>query len=455
MRIDGWHIDGFGVFADAAARDLPAGLTVVSGPNEAGKSTLLAFLRGVLFGFPDGRHRARQHPPVRGGRHGGRVMLRDDDGGRWTIGRHIEANGKRTLTVRRPDGAFGTAADIAVLLGGADATLFANVFAFSLTELDGFDVIGSDEVRDRVFSAGVVGAGRSARAALAELDGRRSRRVRPRGRCEVRDAFDAFQEASVDLDRARAEARVVAARRREVDELDASAQAARGRVEQARAELLRAEALVAAWPAWVRRLELDERQAATAPSPPGIDERTEAAWVRARAELDAAAAAADEARLALDAADDQLRAVEVDDRLPAVADEARAVFADLSVERGRRSRLAELPGTIAERDASVARLLDRLGAGWDRERLAAPDLTVPPADEVRAIAGAVAGAADAAARADAERAAAEAVGFADSGALYAAAADGWRRNLDALARRETSKRGRDCIAAALAFVRHG
>ena len=43
--------------------DLGPGLTVLHGPNEAGKSTLLDFLRGVLFGFPDGRSRRPQRPP--------------------------------------------------------------------------------------------------------------------------------------------------------------------------------------------------------------------------------------------------------------------------------------------------------------------------------------------------------------------------------------------------------
>ena len=55
VRITGWSIDGFGVFHDEERRDLGQGLTVLLGPNEAGKSTLLAFVRGVLFGFPDGR----------------------------------------------------------------------------------------------------------------------------------------------------------------------------------------------------------------------------------------------------------------------------------------------------------------------------------------------------------------------------------------------------------------
>ena len=31
------------------------GLTAIVGPNEAGKTTLLAFIRRMLYGFPDGR----------------------------------------------------------------------------------------------------------------------------------------------------------------------------------------------------------------------------------------------------------------------------------------------------------------------------------------------------------------------------------------------------------------
>ena len=76
MKLRGWHIDGFGIHRDWTIDDLSTGLTVFYGPNEAGKSTLLAFLRGVLFGFPDGRSRERKYPPRGGGAHGGRVVLR-------------------------------------------------------------------------------------------------------------------------------------------------------------------------------------------------------------------------------------------------------------------------------------------------------------------------------------------------------------------------------------------
>ena len=71
MRIDGWQIEGFGIFRDREIRGLSPKLTVFLGPNEAGKSTLLGFLRAVLFGFPSRRSRMPQYPLLRGGRHGG------------------------------------------------------------------------------------------------------------------------------------------------------------------------------------------------------------------------------------------------------------------------------------------------------------------------------------------------------------------------------------------------
>ena len=55
MRIDGWHADGFGILKDFERADLEPGVTVLLGENEAGKSTLLAFVRAMLFGFPGAR----------------------------------------------------------------------------------------------------------------------------------------------------------------------------------------------------------------------------------------------------------------------------------------------------------------------------------------------------------------------------------------------------------------
>ena len=65
MKITTISVDGFGQFHGAHLEPAP-GLTVIRGVNEAGKTTLLAFVRAILFGFEIDRY-----PALSGGRRGG------------------------------------------------------------------------------------------------------------------------------------------------------------------------------------------------------------------------------------------------------------------------------------------------------------------------------------------------------------------------------------------------
>ena len=85
MKISDLYLDGFGHFHQRSIGPLTEPVTVIHGPNEAGKSTLLAFIRTILFGFPP---RVRSfYPPQAGGRHGGRITLVDDDGEAYVVER--------------------------------------------------------------------------------------------------------------------------------------------------------------------------------------------------------------------------------------------------------------------------------------------------------------------------------------------------------------------------------
>ena len=70
MRIKQIDIDGFGVWNGLTLEDLSDHATVIYGPNEAGKTTLMQFVRAMLYGFTPER-RKRYLPPVHGGRPGG------------------------------------------------------------------------------------------------------------------------------------------------------------------------------------------------------------------------------------------------------------------------------------------------------------------------------------------------------------------------------------------------
>ena len=155
MRLRGWHVEGFGLLHDFRIGDLSGGLTIVFGPNEAGKTSLLAFIRGVLFGYPDRRQKERQYPPLRGGRHGGRVFVESGQS-TWIVERFASP---AHLSITQSNGSLGSDEDLRRLLGGVDVDLYRNVFAFSLAELQELKSLEVEGVRERIFAAGVVGAG--------------------------------------------------------------------------------------------------------------------------------------------------------------------------------------------------------------------------------------------------------------------------------------------------------
>ena len=149
MRIEGLYLDGFGHFHQRSIGPVSGPVTVFYGPNEAGKSTLLAFIRAILFGFP-----ARfngHYPPLAGGRHGGRITLSDSVGVIYGVERYAGARGG--LNVAAPDGPASNAeAVLRRLTGNATPDLFRNVFAFSLDELQA--AASLNESSGTIYSAG-------------------------------------------------------------------------------------------------------------------------------------------------------------------------------------------------------------------------------------------------------------------------------------------------------------
>ena len=149
MRIEELYLDGFGHFNQRAIGPVSSTVTVFYGPNEAGKSTTLAFIRAVLFGFP-----ARfngHYPPLAGGRHGGRITLRDDAGAAYSVERYAGARGG--LAVVTPDGPVSNpSALMQRLAGNATPDLFRNVFAFSLDELQA--AASLNDASGAIYSAG-------------------------------------------------------------------------------------------------------------------------------------------------------------------------------------------------------------------------------------------------------------------------------------------------------------
>ena len=168
MRIRELHIEGFGHFSNRKWGPFDRPVTVFHGPNEAGKSTLLEFVRRVLFGFPRGRSRDNRYPPLLGGRHGGRVTVLSDAGETFVVQR-FQGKGSGLITLTAASGETLPDIELPRLLGHHSKDVFQNVFAFTLDEVHNDALLKDDSVSGQLYSAGM-GAARLPDA-MKTLDG--------------------------------------------------------------------------------------------------------------------------------------------------------------------------------------------------------------------------------------------------------------------------------------------
>jgi len=161
VKIRRLYLDGFGPFADREFGGLSAGLNVLSGPNEAGKSALRAFIRAVLFGFITRRASAEEraayeYPPMAGGVEGGLIELEGEDGAVFTVERYRRKAAPATgeIQVVR-NGVIGGQGMLDELLHPVGARVYQNVYSIALGELSGLD----SEIQARIAAAGLGSTG--------------------------------------------------------------------------------------------------------------------------------------------------------------------------------------------------------------------------------------------------------------------------------------------------------
>lgn len=133
MRLLDLHIDGFAKFHHLDL-SLDPGINVIYGSNEAGKSTIHAFLRAMLFGFTRARGTAAEHdlyarmtPWDKPEEYGGHIRV-EADGITYTISRTFTASGG-TLRIRNEVTGKEEAdpqSRLQQLLGGLSETAYCN-----------------------------------------------------------------------------------------------------------------------------------------------------------------------------------------------------------------------------------------------------------------------------------------------------------------------------------------
>lgn len=334
MRILGWHIEGYGLFADYPVSGLSPGLNIFFGANEAGKSTLLEFLREMLFGIELSRNKPKRYPARPGLRHGGRLFVETEDGPA-VIERYGEKGSGVRITLG--DGEIAGEAVLERWLRGAGPGLFRNVFAIGLGELASFDSLTQAEVRDRIFSAGIAGAGRSARSVIQEFQAEADELLRPRSGGRMNVLLEQLAAKEKELAEAREKIRRYPDLRRAEQEARERMDALAAECDALRSTQRQAEDLLALWPEWTKRTKAEQ-------------ERDELARQGVRPEIEA-----------------EIEAANL--RVP--------LYQKLSAELADNRTALE----IASRD--LKETLNRMGPGWDEDRVRSFDLSIPRREKIR------------------------------------------------------------------------
>lgn len=173
MHITDLHIERFGAWRDLTLPLGGPGLNVLYGPNEAGKSTLMRFVKAVLYGGVPPRAEA-DPPAVRDGRivaSGSLRLLRD--GKPYTIRRQLTADGGGHVQVVGPNDDPLPVDTLDGLLAGTSETVFDRVFAVDLYELQELATLDHEELAGHVYGLSLGAQGRKLLAAVDDLRRRR------------------------------------------------------------------------------------------------------------------------------------------------------------------------------------------------------------------------------------------------------------------------------------------
>lgn len=179
MRLRRIEAESFGALSARTLGDLGDGLTVVLGPNEAGKSTFTALTRYVLYGFPTVREKEPQFAPA-SGRRAGRLVF-EEGAGQWVIER-VEGPHGGPVSSRTLAGTSRPALQTEIT-AGVSALAYKIVFGFGLDEMAAIEAQrgSGDDIIARLYAASV-GLRTSPQDVRAQLEKEAEEYFAPRGR---------------------------------------------------------------------------------------------------------------------------------------------------------------------------------------------------------------------------------------------------------------------------------
>ncbi|WP_195571521.1 AAA family ATPase [Paenibacillus sp. 1001270B_150601_E10] len=186
MRISELQIDGLGPLQDSKFSLAAHGLTMIVGPNEAGKSSAATAIRYLLYGMPK-RPASGESLSSHGRLLQARLVAIDDQEREWRIECRERSNGYQHIVHQiQRDGQVEARSlqDLEKeLLGGINQEMYRRLFGITLDELHAIHTLQGEALRSFLYDA-AFDAGRSLVETENWLSQEMDRLYKPRGRTQ-------------------------------------------------------------------------------------------------------------------------------------------------------------------------------------------------------------------------------------------------------------------------------
>ncbi|REJ72552.1 MAG: hypothetical protein DWQ29_20890 [Planctomycetota bacterium] len=149
MRISEISIDRFAAWRNLQLPLPGDGLNVLYGPNETGKSTLMRFVRAILYGYSPDDETGTGARPKRAACSGSLEVWEGTD--RYVLRRESKLGSRGRLSVTCNEGVVNPDEAVGRLLGGVSADVYEHIFAVGLTEMQELATLEGDEVAERIY----------------------------------------------------------------------------------------------------------------------------------------------------------------------------------------------------------------------------------------------------------------------------------------------------------------
>ncbi|MGG3735653.1 AAA family ATPase [Heyndrickxia coagulans] len=251
MKIREVHIYGFGRLVDFHMENL-SDLQVIYGENEAGKSTFMAFIEAVLFGFPSRQQNGQRYEPKFSAVYGGRLVLETEKDGNITVER-IKGRAAGEVSVTFANGRTGGEEALAHVLNGMNRQMFQSIYSFNLQSLQEIRKLTGDDISRYLFAAGTIGTD-ALLSAERELEKEMEARFKPNGRKPVLNVqLRKLQAMEKELNRLKAENGRYGEWKARLAALEAAQAEAEAELEALRGTVQQYEHLTSLWPLYAER----------------------------------------------------------------------------------------------------------------------------------------------------------------------------------------------------------